>query len=373
LVGGKLEKAQHGTLRFRLPVGVVYDAAGDIQLDPAEEIQHVVRQVFEVFAPSQSALAVVKHFETHGLKIPDRLWQRERQGEVVWRRLRHARVLSILHHPFYAGAYVYGRTQTRPRPLPGEAPRVKGSTRQVKRDHWPTLLRDHPPGYISWSPFRRNQAQLDDNRTVDPAQHRGAVRAGGALLQGIVGCGVCGRRMTGRSMPDGIRPSYVCAQVHKDFAGTTCQGIRGDGIDAAVAQLLFAAIAPAQLTIALEAVAHLAAPARAIAHQWQRRLERARYEAERARRRYLAVEPAYRWVARSLERDWNEKLAALAQLERDYAEMRPAASSQGSEAERQGLSELVHDLPAVWHAETTTHAERKHVVRLLMKDVMLTK
>ena len=373
LVGGKLEKAQQGTLRFRLPVGLVYDAAGQIGLDPDEEIQHAVCLVFEVFARSKSALAVVKHFAEHRLQIPDRLWRRERKGEVVWRPLRHARVLSILHNPFYAGAYVYGRTTTRRRPLPGEAPRVKGYTRQVKRDEWPTLLKDHHSGYISWRQFRRNQEQLDDNRTFDPDHRRGAVREGGALLQGIVGCGVCGRRMTVRYMPDGIRPIYVCARLHNEFAGKTCQFMRGDGIDAAVAQLLLEAIEPAQLPIALEAVEHLEAQARAIDHQWQLRLERARYEADQARRRYLEVEPEYRLVARSLERDWNEKLTVLDQLERDYAEMRPAVSSHVSEAERQGIIDLVHDLPAVWRAKTTTHAERKHVVRLLIKDVMLTK
>ena len=373
LVGGKLEKAQQGTLRFRLPVGLVYDAAGHIGLDPNEEIQHAVRQVFEVFETSQSALAVVKHFADHGLQIPTRLWQRERQGEVVWRPLCHARVLSILHNPFYAGAYVYGRTKTRQRPLPGEAPRVKGYTRQVKRDDWPTLLKDHHPSYISWAQFHRHQEQLDANRTFDPEQRRGAVREGGALLQGIVGCGVCGRRMTVRYMPDGIRPIYVCAQLHKDFAGPTCQFTRGDGIDAAVAQLLLAAMEPAQLNIALEAVEHLEAQARATHHQWQLRIERARYEAERARRRYEEVEPEYRLVARSLERDWNEKLTLLDQIERDYAELAPAASSHVSEVQRQGILDLVHDLPALWQAETTTHAERKQVVRLLIKDVMLTK
>jgi Recombinase/Recombinase zinc beta ribbon domain len=238
LVGGKLEKAQQGALRFRLPVGLVYDAAGQIGLDPDEEIQHAVRLVFEMFARSKSALAVVKHFADHGLQIPDRLWRRERKGEVVWRPLRHARVLSILHNPFYAGAYVYGRTKTRRRPLPGEAPRVKGYTRQVPRDGWPTILKDHHPAYIRWGQFRRNQDQLDDNRTFDSDHHRGAVREGGALLQGIVGCGICGRRMTVRSMPDGLRPIYVCARLHTDFAGKTCQVLRGDGIDAAVAQLL---------------------------------------------------------------------------------------------------------------------------------------
>lgn len=373
LVGGKLEKAQQGTLCFRLPVGLVHETTGQIVLDPDEAIQYAVRQVFEVFDRSKSALAVVKHFEDHGLQIPTRLWQRQRKGEVVWRRLRHARVLSILHNPFYAGAYVYGRTQTRQRPLPSEAPRIKGYTRQVKRDNWPMLLRDHHPGYISWAQFRRHQEQLADNRTFDREQHRGVVREGGALLQGIVGCGRCGRRMTVRYMPDGLRPIYVCAQVHKDFAGKTCQFMRGDGIDAAVAQLLLEAIEPAQLTIALEAVEHLEAQARAIDHQWQLRLERARYEADQARRRYREVEPEYRLVARSLERDWNEKLTALDQLERDYTGMRPTAWSPVSEAERQGIMDLVHDLPAVWRAKTTTHAERKHVVRLLIKDVMLTK
>lgn len=373
LVGGKLEKAQQGALRFRLPVGLVYDATGQIGLDPDEEIQHAVRLVFEVFDRSKSALAVVKHFAEHGLQIPARLWRRERQGEVVWCPLRHARVLSILHNPFYAGAYVYGRTKTRRRPLPGEAPRVKGYTRQVKRDEWPTILQEHHPGYISWGQFRCNQDQLDDNRTFAPDDRRGAVREGGALLQGIVGCGVCGRRMTVRYMPDGIRPVYVCARLHTDFAGQTCQVMRGDGLDAAVAQLLLAAIEPAQLTIALEAVEHLEAQAQAIDRQWHLRLERARYEANRARRQYLEVEPEHRLVARSLEREWNEKLSTLDQLERDYAALRPAASSQVSEAERQGIIDLVHDLPAVWHAKTTTHAERKHVVRLLIKDVTLTK
>jgi DNA invertase Pin-like site-specific DNA recombinase len=373
LVGGKLEKAQQGTLRFRLPIGLIDDGAGQIGLDPDEEIQHAVRQVFEVFATAKSALAVVKHFSDHGLQIPDRLWQRERKGEVVWRPLRHARVLSMLHNPFYAGAYVYGRTKSRQRPLPGQAPRVKGSTLQVKRDDWPTILQEHPPGYINWPQFRRNLEQLDDNRTFEPDQRRGAVREGGALLQGLVACGVCGRRMTVRYMPDGIRPIYVCAQLHKDFAGKTCQCMRGDGIDAAVAQLLLAAIEPAQLTIALEAVEHLEAQARAIDHQWHLRLERARYEADLARRRYQEVEPENRLVARSLERDWNEKLSVLAQLERDSTEVAPVASSHVSEAERQGILKLVHDLPAVWQAATTTHAERKQVVRLLIKDVTLTK
>ena len=236
----------------------------------------------------------MKHFADHRLQIPDRLWQRAGKDAVVWRPLRHARVLSMLHNPFYAGAYVYGRTTTRRRPLPGEAPRIKGYSRQVKREEWAILLRDHHPGSIRWEQCHRNREQLDDNRTFDAAQRRGAIREGGARLQGLVVCGVCGRRLTVRYMPDGRRPVYVCAQRHKDFAGKTCQVMRGDGIDAAGAQLLLAAMAPAQLTLALEAVEPLEARARALDHQWQLRLERARYEADLARRRYQAVEPENR-------------------------------------------------------------------------------
>jgi len=257
--------------------------------------------------------------------------------------------------------------------LPGEAPRLKGYTRQVTRDNGPTLLRDHHPGSISWAQLRRPQEQRADTRTFDREQHRGAVREGGALLQGLVGCGRCGRRMTVRSMSDGLRPIDVCAQVQKDFAGTTCQCMRGDGIDAALAQLRFEAIEPAQLASALEAVEPLEAQARAMEHQWQLRLERARSEADQARRRYREVEPEYRLVARSLERDWHEKLTALDQLERDDAAMRPTAWSPVREAERQGLMDVVHALPAVWRAKTTTDTARTHVVRLLMKAVMLTK
>ena len=340
-------------------------------LDPDAEIQHTVRQVLAVFATTRAALAVVKHFADHRRQIPERLWQRERTDDVVWRPRRHARVLSMRHTPVYAGAYVDGRTTTRRRPLPGEAPRVKGDSRQVKHDEWLIVLHDHHPGDIRGAQVGCHRAQLDAHRTFDAEPRRGATREGRALFQGIVVCGACGRRMTVRYMADGVRPIYVCAQRHKDCAETTCQFVRGDGMDAAVAQLVFAAMEPAHLPIALEAVEHREAQARAIDHQWQLRLERARYEAELARRRYQTVEPENRWVARSLARDWNEKWTALDQREREDATRAPLAASHVSVAERQRMVALAHDLPTVWHAATTTHVERQQVVRLLLKDVPL--
>ncbi len=293
LVGGKREKAQHGALRFRLPVGLSYDPTGPIVLDPDEEIQHAVRLVFELFEHHRSALAVVKHFADPTLQIPDRLWTRCRKGEVVWTPLRHARVLAMLHNPFDAGAYVYGRTKSRTRLLPGEAPRIKARSHRVAHVDWPIVLRDHHVGYVSWEQFLRTGQQLDDNRTYRAEERRGAVREGSALLQGLVVCGRCGRRMTVRYMEDGLRPIYLCAQVHKDLAGMTCQFLRGDGIDQAVAQVFLAAMQPAQLQVSRATLTQLAERARAVDRQWHLRLERARYEVDLARRRYVAP-----WIPR---------------------------------------------------------------------------
>jgi uncharacterized protein YbdZ (MbtH family) len=149
--------------------------------------------------------------------------------------------------------------------------------------------------------------------------------------------------------------------------------MRGDGIETAVAPLVVAAMEPAPLTIALEAVAPRDAHARTVDHQGRLRIERARSEAERAQRRSEDVQPAHRVVARSLERDWHETLTVLAQLERDDTALAPAAARSVSEAERHSLVDVGHDLPAGWPAETTTHAARTQVVRVLMQDGTLTK
>jgi DNA invertase Pin-like site-specific DNA recombinase len=370
LLGGKLAKAERGELRFRPPTGYVYDAAQRIVLDPDEEIQQAIRLLFALFEHSGSALAVVKHFAEQRLRFPARSWSRGAEDEVVWQPLLHERVLNVLHNPTYAGVYVYGRTQSRTRTLPGEAPRIKGRTRQLKPADWPIVLYEHHPAYISWEQFLHHQQRLDYNRTLRDDNRRGASREGAALLQGIVLCGRCGRRMTIRYLKGNI-PSYECNQLHKQRGEKTCQSLRGDKVDRAVANALLEAMIPAQLEISLATFATLEAQARALDQQWQRRLERARYEAELARRRYLAVDPDHRLVARSLEQDWNAKLAEIEQLEREYADS-PAAKHQPlSDRERNEILALVQDLPALWKARTTTQTDRKQLLRLLIKDVTL--
>lgn len=373
LLGGKLAKAEQGKLRFRLPAGFLYDAAGRIILDPDQEVRGAVQLIFDLFAQLHSALAVVTHFRTHQLRFPTRLSERGQAGKLVWSPLSHGRVLAILHNPFYAGAYVYGRTHTRTRLLPNEEPRIKGRTRQIKPDEWPIVLLDAHPSYIPWAQFRDNLQRLDDNRTWRAEEHRGAVREGAALLQGIVLCGRCGRRMSIRYQANGRRPCYECNQLRKQHAGPSCQSLRGDAIDETVAACFLSAIQPAQLELSLAALDQIEARARQGERQWQLRLERAQYEADLARRRFTAVEPDNRLVARSLERDWNEKLADVERLQRESLG-RPINSLLPTGAEQRAcLLALAQDIPSVWRASTTTQAERKQLLRYLIKDVTLTR
>jgi DNA invertase Pin-like site-specific DNA recombinase len=283
LHGGKQSKAEQGSLRFRLPIGLIYDPVGRIVLDPDEAVAEAVRLVFSLFEQSSSALAVVSAFAKLHLCFPTRWWGGKRADELIWSRLTHERVLNILHSPLYAGAYVYGRTKSRSRTLPGEEPRVKGRTRRLPQEDWPIVLLDAHPGYITWDQFLRNQRQLDDNRTWRAEEHRGAVREGPSLLQGIVLCGSCGRRMGIRYQRNGSLLMYECHQLHSQLAARTCQTMRGDRIDQAVVACFLEAIEPARLEVALSALDQVEARAKQVDQQWQRQIERAQYEADLAR------------------------------------------------------------------------------------------
>ena len=224
LLGGKREKASPGKLRFRLPAGYVCAETGEVVFDPDEQVQEAVRLVFALFSELGTAWAVVKQFSTQKLLFPQRVWGGDQDGELVWAPLRHSRVRGMLHNPTYAGAYVYGRTKTRTKLLPGETPRIKGRTRRVNPEDWPVVIQEAHPGYISWKQFLRNQQQLDDNRTFRAQDRRGAVREGSALLQGIVLCGKCGRRMTIRylALKDCTAPSYECVHERNQYSGHSC-------------------------------------------------------------------------------------------------------------------------------------------------------
>jgi len=364
------EKARRGELRFQAPTGCVHDRRGKLRLDPDEEIQEAIRLLFEQFRRLGSAAAVVRYFDAHQLRFPTRHVGGTRDGEVTWKPLTYGRALYVLHDPIYAGAYVYGRHgHSRQR-----KPREKQDRGEVRlpREQWIALIWDAFPGYISREEYEANQRRLTANR---PRQGKsGAARSGAALLSGRVICGRCGRPMrVTYEGTDGQYVVYVCCPWKERGQYRACQRVPGNGVDQSVAQTVLEALMPAEIDLSLQVVDEVVEQMALVEKQWERRLERARYEAGLARRRYRRVEPENRLVVRTLEQEWEDRLASLAQVEQEYAVARREVPLVLSAEERERLLALAHDLPALWEAESTTLAERKEVLRLLIADVTLTR
>ena len=298
--GGTLVKAQQGHLRFPLPIGLTHDPCRQIVLDPDEQAQQAVRLIFTLFERHGSAMAVLRHFSAVSPRFPRRCREPGRHGDLAWEPPRHGRVLSILHNPLYAGTYVFGRRRhRRVHTADGAATTVR--VERVERADWLIVRKDAHPGYIGWDQFLRNQERLASNRTgqFDSAERPGVAREGTALLQGIVICGRCGRRRQVRYRADGATPGYDCDVAHLHLGINRCQSVWGDGVDAAVATSFLDALWPAHLEISLAALDQVEAHARDAERQWQLQVERAHYEADLARRRYVAVTPRNRLVAHS--------------------------------------------------------------------------
>ena len=368
---GEQQKAARGELRLPLPAGLSQDRGGAIVLNPDEEVQERLRLVFAKFRELGSARAVVRYLRRAGVSLPVRPLRGPSPHGVLWKPADSSRVLHIVKNPAYAGAYVYGRRRqdpTRRNPATGRC-----GTTAVPLAEWPVCLLDAHPGYLRWEEFMANQERLSDNLNRYEAGRHGAPRKGRALLQGIAVCGRCGRRMTlGYSGPDGDYPVYRCvADKHQRGEGPQCQEVRALGVDAEVERLLLEALEPDKVAVAVAALGELEAEARLLERQWALRRERARYEAERARRQYDAVEPENRLVARSLERAWEEALRCVERVEQEYDRWQREQPPALGEADRDIILALGQDIGRVWHATTTTAADRKRILRLVVQEVIL--
>src|SRR5215213_1364202 len=308
---GRRNKARRGELRFALPIGYVWRPEGTIGFDPDEQVQAVVRLVFRKFAELGTLHGVLRYLADHQIQLGVRVREGPGKGDLVWRRPNRMTLQTVLKHPLYAGAYVYGRRQEDPRRR--RAGQRRSGRVVMAREDWLAFVPDHAPGYISWEQYERNQAQLAANRAR--TESRGAVRTGRALLAGLVRCARCGPRMIVRYEGARAGPAYVCARHASDYGAPHCQQVPAPPLDAFVSQHVLAALEPAALELSLTAVERLEQERTELVRLWEQRRERAAYEAERARRQYDAVEPENRLVAHTLERHWEEKLAAQQQLE----------------------------------------------------------
>ena len=217
-----------------------------------------------------------------------------------------------------------------------------------------------------------NQKRLSDNLCRYRTDQRGVARKGSALLQGLAVCGRCGRRMALRySGPEANYPVYRCAVDHDQSAGACVSRNTALPVDAEIERLLLEALEPDRIAMAIAALGQVEEEVRQLERQWSLKKGRARYEAERARRQYDAVDPDNRLVARSLERQWEEKLREVEATEQALQRWRSQQSLDLSEADREALLAMGEDLPKVWHAPTTAAADRKQMLRFLVRDVIL--
>jgi len=369
LLGGQLSKARRGELQMPLPVGLVYDPAGNVVLDPDRSVQQAIGYLFATFARTGSAHAVVQTFNAEKLLFPTRLRSGTHKGEVVWMPLRHWRVLRTLHNPRYAGAFVYGRRHQRVRP-DGTV-----TVEDVPRDKWIAFLPDAHPGYINWDTFETNQTLLTANAHAHGTDRAaGPAREGPALLQGLAICGRCGARMTVRyHTRRGVEiPDYQCLKVSIQQGAPRCQTIPGGGIDTTISQVLIDTVTPVALEVALTVQAELETRADETDQLRRSHIEAARHRADLARRRYLAVDPDNRLVADNLEADWNETLRTLNDAQDDY-ERAAATATTLSETHKARIRALATDFPALWSDPATPQRERKRMTRLLIEDVTIVK
>lgn len=369
LRGARVSKARRGDYRLSPPAGYFWDhSTARMQVDPDEEVQHAIHLVFERFRIERSAYGVMRYFMRHGLRLP----AHGTDGVTVrWSAPQPGRILEILHNPIYAGAYVYGRRAPSVELVDGQVVR---HLKLVSPGDWRIFHRNHHPGYIQWEEFVENQRILADNRHDDqaPALH-GAVRAGEALLQGIVLCGRCGHRMHSVYAGRDRRARYCCTSAVQQGRGPhICWSVAAKSIDHRVAEMFLGALDSEAITLGLSVSAEVERQVDELDRQWALRLERARYEVRLAERRYKAVDPEHRTVARALEREWNAKLEELGRLEDGLRDVQSRDKLELTPTDRTRIAQLSRDAPQIWNAATTTMAQRKAMLRTLVREVCLT-
>jgi DNA invertase Pin-like site-specific DNA recombinase len=368
LRGGILNKARRGALKLPLPIGLVYREDEQVIRDPDQQVQQAVQMVFSTFRRTGSASGTVRAFRQQALSFPYRVPTGAHRGEVLWQGLQHSTVLDMLHNPRYAGAFVFGRTHTT---------RVAGQMRVMvlPREQWTVLLPGAHEGYISWEEYEENQRRLRENAQAHGHdRHACPPREGPALLQGLAICGRCGEGMGIHYHQRGARlvPDYVCQRGTLPQGRSPCQVVPGAAVDAAIGALLIESITPQALEVALEVQAEVVARAAEADALRELAVERARYEADLAQRRFLRVDPDNRLVADVLEAEWNAKLRHLAEVQEE-AEQQRSATRILTDAERAAVLALAQDVPRLWQDERTPARERKRLVRLLIADVTLLK
>lgn len=369
LSAGLRHKAERGELRQGLPVGFDYDEDDRVVISSDEAVVEAIATVFRRFAELGSARQVLLSLREDGLLLPRRP---TRTGRISWAVATYPAVHDLLTNPCYAGAFVFGRNRSEKRITPDG--RVVTRTVALPRQEWAVLITEHHPGFIDWATYEANTAQLRANWRPPRGTGGGAAREGAALLQGRIRCGRCGRMMqTGYSGTNGNCPRYLCARAKQLYGGEKgCQSLGGRRLEQRVLAEVFTVLAPAALEATVRALRDAEAAHAATLRAFALAVERARFEADRARRQYDAVEPENRLVARTLERALEARLTTQRQAERDLLTQQARRPVQLTEPELAWISRAGADVKAIFEAPSTTIRDRKQLLRAVLSEVIVT-
>jgi DNA invertase Pin-like site-specific DNA recombinase len=360
---GRLNRCRRGEWLGQPPPGYVVGPDRKLQFDPDEQVQHVVRLIFEQFACLGSASGVLRYLQQQQIQMPFRPLSGPKRGQLLWRRPHRETLRLLLRRPAYAGVYTWGWHTIDPRRhVPGQ--RGRGRVERTP-ENCAVFLRDNHPAYLSWEQYQSNLRRLKQQRTHGPTP--GPAQTTVALSAGLVVCGLCGCRMQTR-YSGSLR--YICQRHALDYAAPVCQSFAGAALERLVHEQVLQVVTPASLELSQRAAQECERERAALDRQWQLRLERARQDTDRAGRQYNAVEPENRLVARTLERTWEQTLLAQRTLEEQYDRFQRTLPVLLTAAERAQIEALAHNLPRLWNSPQTSVTDKRQVTRLLLKQVV---
>jgi DNA invertase Pin-like site-specific DNA recombinase len=362
---GRDHKAQRGELFHSVPMGYVILPTGEVDYDPDEQARAVMQLVFDKFEELGTIYGLFHWLIRNDIRLPIRPRTGAKKGQLEWHRPSIPALAQVLRHPIYAGAYAYGR-----RPVDPKRKFSPGNNYRpwVPMEQWKVLLKDHLPAYITWGQYLKNRERIEQNRNASSSP--GVPRSGAALLPGVLVCGNCGRHMQ-PSYHGNDTAQYACNRHHVEATEPRCYGLAAKPIDELVSAQVLRALEPAAVELSLQARADVERERKRLEKHWQQRRQRARYEVELAERRYQAVDPANRLVAASLEKRWEEALAQERQVQEEYDRFVGETPLQLTDAERNRITALTSDIPALWNALGTTNADRKQIIRCLVDRVVV--
>lgn len=357
-------KAQRGELRLSVPFGYVWHREVGLGLDPDLRLQEVIRIIFTRFRELGSARQVLLSMTADQMHFP-RPSDEGRMVNFKWLPIRYRNVIAVLKNPFYAGVYVYGKSEKRTSIVDGRARRSYGHSKPAGT--WDVFIKDHHEGYIGWDEYEQNQKQLALNN-YSRADGVKSGRGGRALLSGIMTCGRCGRRLavayTGNPKS---RPVYRCDKPNLMMGLPRCMTFGGPRVDAAVARELLRAVEPLAIEAAFEAERMHRERKQDERRILDLELQQARYEASLAERRYAACDPDNRLIAAQLEKNWEIALRRVQDLEA----RQPREIASTVEVDPSAFADMAENLSTAWNAPDVTMRARQQLLRTLIADIIV--